>query len=171
MQKTTLILALLLLLTGGLAACGGDDGEDAARDAATAVTDTAGAQETLEDAIDTVEGQVTDALTRDLEEQNGSGISGTVELEPQSQDQIRVTIELEGDEAGASYPAHIHPGSCANLDPKPEYPLENVQDGTSETTVDASPLEVFTGEYAVNVHDPDDTDRYVACADIPSTED
>jgi hypothetical protein len=152
-------------------ACGSDEDEDAARDATTALTDTDGAVETAEDLVESAEDELSDALTRDLEEQNDSGITGTVELEPVDTERIRVRIELNGSPAGASHPAHIHPGSCANLDPTPAYPLENVVGGESETTLDASALEVFTGEYAVNVHESEaNAQRYVACADIPSTD-
>ena len=158
MQKFVLIVVAVAVL--GIAGCGSDEDQEEAREATTAVTDTAGAQETLEEALETVESELDEALTRDLEEQNASGISGTVKLEPIAQEQIRV---------GKSYPAHIHAGTCADLNPTPEYPLEDVRSGRSETTIEASPLEVFMGEYAVNVHDADDPSVYVACANIPST--
>lgn len=170
MRRTTLI-AIALLLVAIPAACGSDEDEDAAREATTALTDTEDAVETAEDLLETAEEELEDALTRDLEEQNDSGISGTVELEPVDTERIRVRIELTGSPAGASHPAHIHRGSCADLDPTPAYPLDNVVDGESETTLDASALEVFTGEYAVNVHESEqNAQRYVACADIPSTD-
>jgi len=151
------------------AGCGSDDDQDAAREATTALTDTAGAQETIEDALDTLESELDEALTRDLAEQNASGVSGTVKLEPIGQSEIKVTIDLDGTEDDASHPAHVHPGTCADLDPTPEYPLKNVVNGRSETTIEASPLDLFTGEYAVNVHDADDPSVYVACANIPSS--
>jgi len=167
-RKITFALALAVAALA-IAACGSDDDEDAARNATTVLTDTAGAQETVEDAIDTAEAKLDEALTRDLTEQNASGISGTAKLEPIAQDQIKVTVELDGADASASYPAHVHEGTCANLNPNPEYPLHNVENARSETTIDASPLDLFTGEYAVNVHDADDPSKYVACADIPSS--
>ena len=163
-----MLITALALAALGVAGCGSDEDREAVTDVTITGVDTAGAQETLEDVLETAEAELDEALTRDLEEQNSSGISGTAKLEPIAQDQIKVTIELDGADDGASYPAHVHSGTCANLDPNPEYPLTNVQGSRSETTIDASPLDVFTGEFAVNVHDPDDPSKYVACADIPS---
>jgi oxalate decarboxylase/phosphoglucose isomerase-like protein (cupin superfamily) len=168
MRKTVLIVLALAALALVATGCGSDEDQDAAEDVTTALTDTEGAAETAEDLTESAEDALSDALTRDLQEQNNSGITGTVELEPVDTESIKVVIELDGSPAGASHPAHIHPGTCADLDPTPEYPLENVVDGRSETTLEASSLEVFTGEYAVNVHDADDPSRYVACANIPS---
>jgi hypothetical protein len=167
--KALAVLGLVLATLAVASGCGSDEEQDAARDATTQLTDTEGVQETLEDLAESVESEVDQALSLDLEEQNGSGVTGTVKLEPLSQDETRVTISLQGGKSGGSHPAHIHPGTCAQLDPKPQYPLDNVVAGRSETTVGASGLELFTGEYAVNVHDADDPARYVACADIPSS--
>ena len=101
-----------------------------------------------------------------MQEQNNSGITGTVEFSPTSDGTVEVEIELDGSDGGP-HPAHIHPGSCADLDPAPKWPLTNVVDGRSETTVDADLSELTAQEYAVNVHDsPENADLYVACADV-----
>ena len=160
MRKSIVILIALALVVA-LPACGGDDEPESAT---TVLTDTGEAAETAEDLLE-------QALTRDLEEQNDSGVSGTVELQAADMEELRVVIELTGSPEGASHPAHIHAGTCADLDPTPAYPLENVVDGRSETSLDAAALEVLTGEFAVNVHESDENaDRYVACGDIVSTE-
>ena len=123
------------------------------------LTDT---DELLEDAKDALE----DALTLDLQEQNNSGITGTVAFSPTSEGRIEVEIEVDGSEGGP-HPAHIHPGSCADLDPVPKWPLRNVVDGKSKTTIDAELSELTAQEYAVNVHDSlQNADLYVACADV-----
>lgn len=165
-------LAAIALASAALvgAGCGSDDEQQQAEEATTALTDTAGAVETAESLAESLEGELEEALTRDLQEQNGSGITGTVKLEPRGQESVRVEIKLTGGDESASYPAHVHTGSCANLNPTPEYPLENVQNNESTTTINASPVELFVGEYAVNVHDAADPSRYVACADIPSAQ-
>ena len=165
-------LAIIALASAALvgAGCGSDDEQQQAEEATTALTDTAGAVETAESLAESLEGELEEALTRDLQEQNGSGITGTVKLEPRGQESVRVEIKLTGGDESASYPAHVHTGSCANLNPTPEYPLENVQNNESTTTINASPVELFVGEYAVNVHDATDPSRYVACADIPSAQ-
>jgi hypothetical protein len=170
-------MRIMLLLAAALiaAGCGGDDEEDAVQDAATALTETGDAQETLDDAGETLEDVLTeaedaleDALTFDLEEQNDSGISGTVELSPTSEGQLEVELELDGS-SGGPHPAHIHEGSCADLDPEPAFPLEDVVDGRSTTTVEVELGELTASEYAVNVHEsPENASVYVACADVRS---
>lgn len=162
----TLALVLLLTIAVATAACGSEDVEEEAREATTALTDTGGAAETAEDALEDVESAIRDALALDLEEQNNSGITGTVEVTPTSEGAVEVEIKLDGSEGGP-HPAHIHPGTCENLDPEPQWPLEDVVDGRSKTTVDVSLDDLGLEEYAVNVHEsPENPDRYVACADL-----
>ena len=164
-MRTRMLLVLLLPAMLMLAACGGDDDREEAGEAVTALTDT-GVRETVEGAIEEAEEALEEALTFDLVEQNGSGISGTVQLTPTSEGDVDVVIELDGSEGGP-HPAHIHEGSCADLDPEPKWPLEDVTDGRSETKIDVSAEELSGDEYAVNVHESaENADVYVACADI-----
>jgi Cu/Zn superoxide dismutase len=163
MRTQILTLLAVALLAGG---CGGDDDEDAVGEATTALTDTAGAQETAEEVLTEAEEALDEALTLDFEEQNGSGIGGTVKLEPTSEGQLEVEIELTGSGSGP-HPAHIHRGSCADLDPNPAFPLEDVVDGRSKTTVDVTTADLVADEYAVNIHEsPANANTYVACADV-----
>src|SRR5262249_61091583 len=62
--------------------------------------------------------------------QNKSGESGTAKLTPQG-DQTKVEISLKGTPKGVAQPAHVHEGTCAQLDPKPKFPPSNVVDGKS----------------------------------------
>jgi hypothetical protein len=105
-------------------------------------------------------------VTVDLGTQNESGQSGTATLTADGE-KTTVTIELSNP-PGDAQPAHIHAGTCAELNPQPEFPLANVVDGKSETTVDA-PLSALEGEdYAINIHMSEaDVETYVACGDIP----
>jgi hypothetical protein len=156
--------AALVLVVPALAvsACGGDDTEEL-EDVATEVTDT-------ESAVDTAEALLEEAFTVELEEQNGSGISGTARITPTATDEFEVLIELTGADEGPQ-PAHIHPGTCADLDPTPKYPLTNVENGRSETTVQASPLDLISEDLAINVHKSEaDAGTYVACGDLPNAE-
>ena len=147
--RILLLLAVALIAAG----CGGDEEQDAAQDATTALTDTAGAAETLEDAVTEAEEALEDVeITLDLDEQNGSGITGTATLSPTSDGQVEVEIELDGSEGGP-HPAHIHQGSCADLDPNPAFPLEDVVDGRSRTTVEVDVADLSADEYAINVHE------------------
>src|SRR5437660_9588218 len=100
-----------------------------------------------------------------LNAQNKSGESGTAKLTPQGADKTRVEISLKGGPKGTAQPAHIHQGSCAKLDPKPKYGLENVVDGKSSTVVPQG-IDSVRG-MAINVHkSADDLKTYVACGDI-----
>lgn len=166
MLRTTIWLTALALAAGVLAGCGGDDDEDEAREATTALTDTAGAAESVEEALETAGEALENGLTLDFREQNNSGIGGTVAFELTSEGTVEVEIELTGSGAGP-HPAHVHAGSCADLDPTPKWPLNNVVNGRSKTTLDVSLADVTASEYAVNVHEsPENAARYVACADL-----
>lgn len=162
-MRKTLVLGLALMAL--VAACGTDEEQEDAAGATTALTDTGALTET-DELLEEAEDALNDARTLDLKEQNNSGITGTVEFSPTSEGKVEVEIELDGSEGGP-HPAHVHAGSCADLDPAPKWPLNNVVDGQSKTTIDVDLSELTAQEYAVNVHDsPENADLYVACADL-----
>ena len=106
--------------------------------------------------------------TVDLSEQSGSGESGTATLTADG-DRTTVVISLDNAPSGTPQPAHIHKGSCADLDPNPAYGLENVVDGKSTTEVDEPLDELRDEDYAINVHKSGtDLKTYVACGDVGS---
>jgi hypothetical protein len=77
-----------------------------------------------------------------------------------------VTLELSNP-PDVPQPVHIHEGTCAELNPQPAFPLENLEEGTSETTVDISVEDLQSGEYAINAHaSEEDVEAYVACGDV-----
>src|ERR1041384_5452704 len=78
-----------------------------------------------------------DSVTVSLAPQNSSGESGTATLTKSGDKQTKVVLQVQGAPAEAQ-PTHIHKGSCAQLDPKPAYPLSPVVGGKSETVVNAS---------------------------------
>jgi hypothetical protein len=92
-----------------------------------------------------------------LTEQHGSGESGTARLVPLGR-RTKVVLELTGS-AATRRQAHIHAGSCDQLDPKPAYALSEVKSGTSTTTVDAKLTTLRRGSFAIDVHD-------LACGEI-----
>lgn len=103
--------------------------------------------------------------------QNASGETGTVTLAPTADGATTVTVTLKGGPADAQ-PAHIHPGTCAKLDPKPLYPLTNIVGGTSTTVVKTSIDKLTAGGFAVNVHkSTSDIATYVACANLADKDD
>ena len=102
-----------------------------------------------------------------LSPQNNSGETGTATLTKQSDTQTKVVLSVTGAPAGASQPVHIHKGTCAQLDPKPAYPLSPLVNGKSETVVNASIDDLSKGGYAVNGHkSAQEVSTYVFCGDL-----
>ena len=97
---------------------------------------------------------------------NDSGVTGTVTLT--AVDDRRTRVEIMVNPAGhPDMPSHIHPGTCTNLVPQPKYPLLNVKDGHSVTTVPASMADLLKGGLAVNIHrSNEDLATYTACAEL-----
>ncbi len=106
-------------------------------------------------------------ITVTMNAQNGSGETGTANLEQTGSD-VTVTLAITGGGSDPQ-PAHIHPGTCAKLDPAPKYPLSNVVGGKSVTVLKGMKLtDLETGAFAINVHkSTSDLKDYVACGDIP----
>ena len=105
-------------------------------------------------------------LTIDLGAQNNSGETGTATLTPAGH-KTKVVIELSNAPAGVVQPAHIHKGTCADLDKAPKWKLEPVKDGKSTTMVPVSLKTILKNKTAINVHkSPTEIQVYVACGDI-----
>jgi hypothetical protein len=105
------------------------------------------------------------AVTVELAELNDSGVSGTATLTADG-DGTRVVIQANG--ATGAHPAHIHEGSCDDLNPNPAFPLADVYaSGASDTVVPIS-LEGLTGGlFAINVHlSQEQIGTYVMCGNI-----
>ena len=105
------------------------------------------------------------AVTVNLDEQNGSGESGTATLTPVSSTSTKVVVELSNPPSDPQ-PAHIHPGTCANLDPTPKYALPNIVDGKVEATVPVGLEQLQAGEFALNVHKSELRSRSTSLAEI-----
>lgn len=149
-------------MSAGVAACGGDD--DSVEGAVNTATEQVGS--VAEDAQDALTGS---DVTLDLQEQNGSGVTGEATLSGDG-DQTRVTLDLEG--APGTHPAHIHEGTCADLDPAPKFPLTDASNDETETTVPASLETIQSAPHAINVHESAaNIENYVACVDIPVSSD
>ena len=139
---------LLLLPVFVLAACGGNgDGQGAAAGTAASASSS-------------------NEVIVELAEQNSSGESGTATLTATGAS-TRVVLELKNPTTD-SQPAHIHRGTCENLDPDPLYGLLNVMQGRSETVVNVPLSELTTGGLALNVHQSNaKLKEYVACGNLP----
>jgi hypothetical protein len=107
-----------------------------------------------------------DTLNVTFAPQNDSGLSGTATLVEQG-GKTTVTVALTGAATATEMPSHIHVGTCDNLDPAPTYPLNNIVDGKSVTTIDAPIATLLASPFAINVHkSAQDIATYVACADL-----
>jgi Cu/Zn superoxide dismutase len=108
-----------------------------------------------------------DSVTVTMNAQNGSGEDGTATITASGANAVTVVVKLSNGTTVAQ-PAHIHVGSCANLDPTPKYPLTNVVNGDSTTTVNVALADLTTGGFAINVHkSAAEVSTYVSCGDIP----
>ena len=106
------------------------------------------------------------SVSLSLASQNGSGITGTAIVTELPGGKLRVEIRANGAGPGPQ-PAHIHPGTCANLDPAPKFTLSSLTNGTSTTEVDGSIRDLTASSYAIHLHKaPDELPVYVACADL-----
>ena len=109
-------------------------------------------------------------VTIQLGEQNNSGQSGMAELTDMGNGMTRVVITLSNPPAGVMQPVHIHAGTCASLDPRPLFPLQNLQNGRSESMVNASVATILGAPHAINAHkSPQEASVYVACGNITAS--
>jgi hypothetical protein len=100
-----------------------------------------------------------------MKELNGSGENGNATLRDTPKGLV-VTIHIKN--AKGPQPAHIHKGTCAKLDPKPEEALHNVVNGMSVTTVPGITIaKLLATPHAINVHKSlTDIPTYVSCGNI-----
>ena len=83
-------------------------------------------------------------------------------------DDARTLVEVDVEAAGhLNMPAHIHPGTCAELVPQPKYALQSVINGRSRTEVAASLEELLSGGQALNIHKSnEEMEIYNACGEL-----
>jgi hypothetical protein len=106
-------------------------------------------------------------ITVHLAALNGSGEAGSAVVKDTAAG-VSVAIKLTGAPSGLAQPAHIHKGTCAKLDPKPEYPLTSVMNGMSMTVVPGTTVaKLMATPNAINVHkSAKELKVYVSCGDI-----
>ena len=118
------------------------------------------------DSPDAAEGPAQEAGAAELAPVNRSGVTGTVRADHDG-DEVTVTVEVAGLEAGGEYPAHIHSGRCAAGGPV-AVPLGRItagEDGTGRLTTRVAAAELGAEDAAfVQVHGADGA--VVACADL-----
>ena len=106
-------------------------------------------------------------LTINLMQLNKSNQTGTATI-TDTKTGVLVTIKLRNEPGTYSEPAHIHEGSCTNLNPASKWGLGNVENGKSSTTIaGVTVAQLLAGKYAINVHlSRDNMPHYVACGPI-----
>lgn len=110
-----------------------------------------------------------DVVDVTLTAQNDSGENGSAVLTDLGNGKIRVEVTVTGAPAGVPQPLHIHEGTCATLNPKPEYPLTSAVNGKSVTEIDAKLADLQDGNYAINGHkSATEAAVYVFCGNIPA---
>ena len=122
--------------------------------------------------VASAQNDTTPDATATLTEKNDSGVSGTATLVAQDATTM-VTITLEGPNPG-SYPAHLHLGTCDDIDPSPTYPLTNPEvGGTTTTQVELTLDELLSKSYVIIVHIQSgdlnellNPNSYIACGEI-----
>ncbi len=93
-----------------------------------------------------------DSTTVRLEAQNKSGIDGTAMLKDNGNGTTTISIKLNNTRANSMHPGHLHEGTCKGTIPTIRYPLEDVMDGKSETTVKAPLERLLSEELYINLH-------------------
>ncbi len=169
MRKTFSVIGIMVMLAL-MAACGGAaepaPSPEASAEAPAAAAATSPATSPAAAAAASPAGAPSE-VTIQLGTLNDSGESGTATLTAAGA-QTKVVLNVTGQPAGVDQPTHIHEGTCANLNPQPAFPLTDVKDGKSETTIDASLSDLLSGKYAINVHkSAADLATYVVCGDLP----
>lgn len=108
----------------------------------------------------------TKTMTVNLGEQGSSGQTGTATL-TETAGKVTVKVVLAGAPVGSDQPAHIHIGKCPDV-ADVKYPLNNVKNGQSTTTINASMTQLQNElPLGINVHKSTaEIKTYVACGDL-----
>jgi hypothetical protein len=151
-----------------LAACGGGGGNKSNSATNTGNTETSGTQVKQVNPAHVAHNAMSGSLMNiNMGAMNGSKQDGSASVGNKGNG-VEVAVKLNNEPKGASEPAHIHKGTCKNLDPVPWKPLKNIVDGKSTTMVaGVTVAELKKGKYAINVHKSDnDLKTYVSCGDL-----
>lgn len=154
-MKSSYIVALFIFLIGGFFAW-------------SFYTRQQAPTEVMMESINETSEVALDTTTIVLSEQNELGQSGEALISANGEGMAVVRLMMNGGTFSQPQPAHIHVGSCPNPGAV-KYPLTNVVDGISETTLSVSYDELKSSleKMAINVHkSATEASVYTACGDI-----
>lgn len=105
-------------------------------------------------------------LSVQLNEQNNSGEYGNA-LISEENGAVRVRVSVKNAPRGISQPAHLHIGTCIDTG-EVKYPLNNVVNGLSDTTLQVSFKDLVSqGPLVLNVHkSANQINQYVSCGNL-----
>lgn len=112
------------------------------------------------------QGKADKSMTIVMKALNGSGEDGTAVL-TQTANDVKIVISLKNGPA-IDQPTHIHAGTCASINPSPEFPLASTNAGKSTYVLHGETLDFLTSHpYAINIHkSTSDLPTYVSCGNI-----
>lgn len=107
-------------------------------------------------------------VTIELEEQNGSGKTATVTLEP-GIGTTELTLEITPESGAENADIHVHKATCEDVTGETEVAHEVgfVTAGLGQGSIFVPLSEIATGEYVVDVHNPKKPDELLVCGAIP----
>lgn len=152
-------IPLLIALAVALAGCGGD-GE------APEVTPPTQAEPPVAPADTTAGGGAPGAVTVEIEEREGSGLSGRAQLTPE-EGATTIVVELD-DETALPAGVYLQEGDCTAVSAEAAEVLALFLDGRSETVVDAELAQLLNGRFAITVYaeESEDLQQPDACGEI-----
>lgn len=162
--RTAAGAALALAAVVGLAACGGGNSGQTN----TGNTESAGTHAKQVNPLHVAHNEMSNKqLNINMGAMNKSKQDGSASVADKGKG-VEVKVTVFNEPKGASEPAHIHKGTCKNLDPAPWKPLKNVVNGASVTEIPGvSVADIKKGTYAINVHkSAADLKTYVSCGDL-----
>ena len=164
-MKQVKLAALALGLAVGLAACGGSNN---ANNTNTGNKMTSGTTVKEVNPAHVMHNAMSGStMNINMGAMNGSKQDGSASIVNKGNG-VLVTLHINNEPKGASEPAHIHQGTCKNINPAPWKPLKNVITGTSQTLVaGVTVAQLKKAHYAINVHkSANELKVYVSCGDL-----
>ena len=106
------------------------------------------------------------SITIQMKALNGSAEDGIATLTQTGKD-VKIVITLKNGPP-VDQPTHIHAGTCASINPSPEFPLASTNGGRSTYILHGQTLEFLESHaYAINIHkSTSDLATYVSCGNI-----